>query len=310
MAFPGGRQAHRPRPLPRTRGTAARQLTGLVTGTTNAGRPILQTPLGTLTLDLRAALPAGSRLLLELPPGALQSQAATTAKVAFASAGALTHAWPALEETVRVLQDLGGAAAANALAPQTLPQPGPQLASGLLFFLAALGAGEFNAWLGGPAAQALKGAGRGALLSRLERDFGQMSRFAESAGSEWRLFLLPLYDGGQLDQLRLFLRHRDRGQRQGGGDGDADSTRFVLEVELSRLGDLQLDGLVRRRRFDLMLRTRGPLPDVMCRDIVEIFHNANETAGYRGNIGFQSSADWQFIPIPETTDAASPGLVV
>jgi hypothetical protein len=114
-----------------------------------------------------------------------------------------------------------------------------------------------------------------------------------------------LLDGDQVRQLRLFLRH---GQQDGDGDGDGEDeekTRFIVEVELSRLGDLQLDGLVREKRLDLILRSRVPLPEFMRRDIMQIFHDANEITGYRGSIGFQSSIDWKAMPI-EAPDADTP----
>src|SRR3546814_7287529 len=42
------------------------RLTGLVTAATSSGQPIVHTPLGTLTLDTRAVLPAGTSLALEI----------------------------------------------------------------------------------------------------------------------------------------------------------------------------------------------------------------------------------------------------
>ncbi|MFQ6018015.1 MAG: hypothetical protein ACE5KF_07445 [Kiloniellaceae bacterium] len=288
---------------------AAFQLPGRVTATTNGGQPVLQTPLGTMTLDVQAQLPAGSRIVLGLPAGALQQPASAATPDRRAAPKALARSWPALEEAVRVLQSLGGPAGTTAIAPPAIPQPGPKLASGLLFFLAALSGGQLSGWLGGQTAQALKDAGRAGLLARLGRDFGQLSRFTEPADGEWRLFPIPLFDGGRLDQLRLFLRRRHHGRGTAGGGEADEATRFVLEVELSRLGDLQLDGLVRDKRFDLILRTRRPLPEDMRHDITEIFRNANDATGYTGNIGFQASPDWHFIPIEEAAAAASHSIV-
>jgi hypothetical protein len=151
--------------------------------------------------------------------------------------------------------------------------------------------------------------GHGELVSRLGRDLAQIGRLSDAAGGDWRLVPFPLYDGSELHQLRLFLRHGGGGrQDQEGGDGE-EATRFVLEVSLSRLGDLQLDGLVRRKRFDLILRTRHGLSDAMRRDITEIFHSANEATGSKGSIAFQASADWSPMPVASAA-AAAHGLVV
>ncbi len=291
--------------------SGAYQFSGLVTATTHAGRPVLQTPLGTMTLEVQSPLPLGTRMTLELPIGALPQAGAGGGAESPVSLSTLAYRWPALEEALLTLQHQAGAVpgASEAAVPGAIPQPGPKLASTLLFFLSALGSGEIGRWLGGQAMQTLRNAGRHNLLTRLGQDFGQMSRLAESASGDWRLFFIPLWDGNQAHQIRLFVRHGPHDEHGQGDDPEDDSTRFVLEVELSRVGDLQLDGLVRGKRFDLILRTRAPMPETMRRDITQIFHDANEATGYKGNIGFQASGDWHLMPI-QGTDTAASNLVV
>lgn len=270
---------------------------------------MLQTPLGTLTLEVRTSLQPGSRILFELPAGAIPQVIPDGAGKPTTPLSTLAHSWPALEEALHALQQISGTGVA---APQTtdpIPQPGPKLASGLLFFLSALSGGEIKRWLGEPTMKALKSAGRDQLIARLGREFSQTSRLADSPAGDWRLLFIPLMDGEQLQQLRLFLRHGQEGHGQGTNDSEQESTRFLLEVELTSLGDLQLDGLVRDKQFDLIVRTRQPLSDVMRHDITRIFQDANDIAGYAGSIGFQASSVWNFIPI-EDGGAASPGLVV
>ncbi len=291
--------------------SGAYQFNGLVTATTHAGRPILQTPLGTMTLEVQSPLPLGTRMTLELPIGALLQSGAAGGAESPVSPSTLAYRGPALEEALLTLQTQAGAAPGAIEAPMlgAIPQPGPKLTSTLLFFLSALSSGEIDRWLGGQAMQTLRNAGRNNLLTRLGQDFKQMSRLAESAGGDWHLYFIPLWDDDQAHQIRLFVRHGPHDGHGQDDDPEDDSTRFVLEVELSRVGDLQLDGLVRGKRFDLILRTRTPMPETMRRDITQIFHDANEATGYRGNIGFQASGDWHLMPIQDTEAAAS-NLVV
>ena len=285
------------------------QFTGTVTAVTHAGQPVLQTPLGTLTLEIRAPLQTGSRITFELPGGALAPSGPGAAGLGPAALGTLAHSWPALEETLQVLREIAPGAAAATLR-DAIPHPGSRLASGLLFFLSALSGGDVTRWLSNQASQALKSAGRDSLLSRLGQDFGQLSRLADNQGGDWRLFFIPIHDGDQLRQLRLFLRHGWQDRDGGDAQDDEDQTRFVVEVEMSRLGDLQLDGLVREKRLDLILRSRAPLPDFMRRDIMQIFHETNEITGNRGNIGFQSSLEWKAMPIEAPEVSVDAGVVV
>ena len=292
-------------------------LAGTVTGPAKGSGLTVETPAGALVLDLETRLPAGSRLHLEL-------LIPTRDAPASAPAG-LVHRWPALEESLRVLGE--GMAPAQPETPplERIPRPGPRLTSGILFFLSALGAGDLSAWLGKTAAEALKARSRGDLIRQLGQDLTQLGRLSDAAGGDWRflpfplfdgqqvqqlrLLPFPLFDGQQVQQLRLFLR-RDRGrdEAENADDGGEAATRFVVEVELVRLGDMQLDGLVRAHRFDLILRTRTALPRAMRDDIAAIFRDANEIAGHRGRIAFQASSDWTFIPLD--VKAAAPGLIV
>ncbi len=285
---------------------AGQTIPGLVAGLTRAGEPVVDTALGTLVLGLKAPLPSGTRLLLELlSVSPLRSQ---TMAGGAARSAALAFGWPALDEALELLEKPGGTTAPSPTAAPRVPQPGPRLASTILYFLQALSGGDLRGWLGGQAAGALERAGRGDLLARLNLDLVQLGRLSETAGSEWRFLPIPLLDGTQVHQLRLFLRRRRTAR--GGGDaeeGDG-ATRFILDVELSRIGDMQLDGLVRDRRFDLILRTRHPLTDEMRRDIAEIFDDANGAAGHQGQISFQASGDWSFVPL-ESSGEAGAGLL-
>ena len=283
--------------------TAAGRTTGVVVGASAQGKPQLQTPLGLLALELRTTLPLGTAFDVELvaphrSPLTLGERPATIP---------LTQTWPALQDTLDLLR--AGALPAQAVdaslgtaAATHVPQPGPRLTSSLLFFLAALTGGDPGAWLQGllpqRAREALETQGRGDLLSRLVQDAGQLGRLGDLAGPDWRFIPVPLYDGQQLQQLRLFLRRRQK-RRDGGGERPGEATRFIVEVRLQRLGDLQLDGLVKAERFDLMLRTRRALSPVMRVRITEIFEAAKAAAGYRGNVGFQASDDWSPMPLAD-----------
>ena len=73
----------------------------------------------------------------------------------------------------------------------------------------------------------------------------------------------------------LTRQHRRDEDGEEGEEGEVEgATRFVVELELSRLGPLQLDGLVRQSRFDLIVRTTSPLAAEMRRDILGIFDDS------------------------------------
>jgi hypothetical protein len=287
------------------------RFTGRVSATTHAGYPVLQTPLGTMTLEVRTTLPVGTRMVLEAASSGLPLALAAEPPASLPRPANLAHGWPSLSEAIEILDQ--SAAPGSPTPSQTgefIPHPGPKLTASILFFLSALGKGDIGRWLGERALATLKRAGQDSLLQRIVQDFGQLARFTETPSGDWRVALIPLWDGQQVQPLRFFHR-RGRGH---GDHGDAEAgdeaTRFILDVELSRVGDMQFDGFVRTRQFDLILRTREPLSVPMREDISRIFHDANETAGYAGEIVFQASAEWHFMPFDGLVPASASPIMV
>ncbi|MPZ09970.1 MAG: hypothetical protein GEU89_07110 [Kiloniellaceae bacterium] len=273
------------------------RVTGLVTATTSSGQPILHTPLGTLTLDTRQVLPPGTSLALEITLPAAAGPAVPPG---------LAATWPSLENLGEALLHGLPAGQAEAVA-RALPQVGPRLASGVLFFLSALNQGNVAGWLS-KAGFAGAQSDRGELSERLGREFAGLSRSIETPAGEWRLVNLPLWSDQGLRELRFYFRHQDHGGRQG-EDGEK-ATRFVLELELKHHGALQLDGLVRARLFDLILRSRRPLPALVRGDLMALFEEANAIAGYNGRLVFQASSDWMDLLAARGATAPHEGLKV
>jgi hypothetical protein len=280
-----------------------------VSGQTPAGHPIVDSEAGRLVLAVKAPLPAGTVLLLEIAPqasayDALPPQAGTPQQALLR----LSQGWPALGAALAALAGSGDMAAAQALAAR-LPQVGPQLAAGLMTMLSQLASGEGSEWLGAAVRETLERVGKRDLADRLQGEMRQLSRLAaEPSGGDWRVLFLPLRYGDELHQLNIYIR----GRRKGGDTGELDTgTRFIVEVDMSRLGPLQLDGLVHGRRFDLMLRSCAPLSPAMRRDIEAIFDEARGVSGFAGTIGFQVAQSFPVQPLEQAKrKGAAAGVVV
>ena len=287
-------------------------VSGRVLPPDSGGGVLLRTPLGTLRLPLATPPPTGTLMTLE---GTLPARPGAALGGGTRLAGpALTRAWPALTEAMAAVQrpgvpaaqvDLAQAltAAGNPLA-QAIPRAGPTLGAGLLFLMTALKGGDLGRWLGAEPLRTLERAGRGDLAGRLKADFGQLSRLAQDAGGDWRLFALPVIGDGDVRPIRFFLRRHD-GDDERSPPERRPPGRFVVELTLSHLGDLQLDGLTRPQRLDAVLRSRAPLPEDIAREINRIFDAQSAAHGLYGELRFEASSNWQFI---EIADAEHTGL--
>ena len=265
-------------------------LRGTVAGSTPQGQPILATRQGMLALNVQASLPQGATVTAALtdPAAALKGAAPHPPEL-----GPLSERdWPAMRQLLTTLAGVDRAAAQSLLST-VMPQPNRKLGAALSFFLSAIRGGDARAWLGDEATSALDKAGRGDLLQQLEREFKSLQQQAgEPLPGDWRPYTLPLFDSNGPTPIRLHVRpiKGDDEDGPGKGKGGDKGSRFLLDLELSRLGPMQLDGLVQPNRFDLILRSHMPLAPEFRLDLIQIFADSVRAVGYTGGLSFQSGA--------------------
>jgi len=250
----------------------------------------LATPIGTLRLPVAGGPAIGSQIAFEMvmpPQGEVrnapeESPASPTAALPQRTLAAdPPKDWPALRDAIAALpqdSDVGTA---------LVPRPGAMLGPALLAFLSGLRAGGgAKAWLGATAVDALESTGRARLIERLGQEISTQASAASQVDSDgWQTMAVPILIGARIEEVRFHVHKR----RNGKNGGDAGS-RFVVEATLSALGPLQLDGLVRASRFDLIVRTARPLPETMRRDIETLFAKSLSETAYRGGVSFRGDA--------------------
>jgi len=273
-----------------------RMLTAVVAPNSNAGRPLLQTELGLVALDTAIELPAGSRVELQtvgaptLPPSLPPTDKPPAATP--------QTNWPALDEAMETLRQTDPAAAQQLT--QRLPEIGPRLGPTLIAMTAAIQSGNVRGWLGEGPSKALERAGRKDLLSSIKSDLGGMTSAASlpAAGGEWMSMMVPMMFGSEIERIRMTVRRPPDDEETADARED-EGTRFLVDVDMSRLGALQLDGLVKRKskRFDLIVRSQKPLGDELRREISAIFGRSLEGLNMVGGATFLQGTPF-VQPIP------------
>lgn len=282
----------------------------VVTSTPN-GRPLLGTPAGALALDAISALPRGSSVWLEIigsPTLSLTTTGNSGTPPIPCLDPAVAH-WPAFGAALELLKGSNPDAARHVM-DTALPRLDTGLTSQTLFFLRALGRGAMDDWLGKASAHALQAANP-ALHSQLAEEFRQMGHTAgENEANDWRVLSVPLSCGAEIEPVRLLIRRNGAKHKCGATSGS--STRFVVEMNLSQLGRIQFDGLVRRdgKQLDLVVRSDPPLPRILHQSIRALFTRSTETAGLAGEVGFQAAPP-EFINVAAEYAASSHnGMIV
>ncbi len=284
-------------------------IAAVVNGTTSTGQPQILTPAGAMVLNSAGSLPQGTAVTLTvagepvLPPPAAEGAPSPFSREGFMHA----RTWANLEETLQALGQVNPAAA-NTLANSIIPQPNAQLTNNILFFVAALRGGDIRGWMGNEPVRLLQRF-KPELLGRMRVDFRSLSRLAEEPRTgDWRTWLIPLHDGGQIQQIRLLTR-------KGGGNDESEEAgnmgiRFVVDVTLTRMGRMQLDGLAngQNKRLDLIVRTDAPLDKTVRNDIRRIFGNAAQVTGLTGSVGFQAAPP-EFIEVSAVPAGEAVGVI-
>jgi hypothetical protein len=260
---------------------------------TSGGQTMLETALGKFALSWPQGVPRpaeGARLALEVTLPQLAKSVAG-ADVPLKSGAALSRDWPSLKDAIKVLSEHDPGLAKRVL-EEGFPRPGPRLATQVLSFLSGERT-DARAMLGNEIAGALDRAGRTDLLQRLDADLKEMQRQANAPG-DWRAAYVPVWDGQNLSQMRLFSRRESKKDAKG-----RKVERFVVELDYSEFGAVQVDGLMTKPKLDLILRTHTAIPAEMRDEIEVVFLEGCSLAGLAGQIYFQAMAKFPVNPVEE-----------
>jgi hypothetical protein len=298
----------------------------VVSGSPN-GESIIKTPLGLIRITAETPLAEGS--VLELVLDSVQdadqlTPSATILPNQSQSATQLARSWPNLQSIFTLLlgsQNQDGVDIDSITLPTVLNTPlsaraednRNQILPGLMGFIASLRSNDFKSWLGKHNANWLEKHGFTDLLQGAEGEFRTLARqFTEPNIGGWQSLFFPTFIGGEIQQTRLFVK-RDKKDPDGNKRKKDDDTRFVVEMELSQLGAIQMDGFVRRREsavsFDLIIRSHDGLNKDMEQEITRIYTQTGELTGYQGNVIFQKVKEFPINPLEEITHSVSQGIV-
>lgn len=276
-------------------------LSGTVTAHPPNGQAVVQTQVATLSVPTHADLPVGTRLTLEVvgtPQPPLPAPATARPE------GLTALGWPALSDALDTLATTNQPQALEQLL-RAIPQPDGRLAATMVAFTGAVRGGSTRALVPDTAIRGLEKAGKKEVVGRLAAD---LEALTEDSGrpvgnGDWRAYTMPMLNGGTVEPVRLFVRKPsgDEAGRGGANGNKANDHRFILDFNLTQLGRLQLDGLVRRedKLFDLIIRSGAAIDAQMRRDILAIFTDASELVGTKGTVSFQAGGRWmEFPPAP------------
>ena len=284
------------------------QATGI---TTPSGNPIIQiqmpaqTNLTVATPTTQGALSTPQFFALNYPATNLPKgtqivlQPTTTPSP---SPQASQASWPVLEDAFELLLGQLTQTQGQSLL-NTIPRPasaGFQFTAAAMIFIAATRGGDIAGWMGNRADMMLRNIGDkdNNIASRLLRDIGTNAGRAAGADAppsiqnapEWRGHTLPLLFGMEITKMNLWTKPF--------GDDEANDNpetkkgmRFIVDLDLSRMGNVQLDGLIQpyAKRLDLALKTEQEFGTDTRTYIRGLWHRALNQIDMSGGLDFQTT---------------------
>jgi hypothetical protein len=277
------------------------------------GAVTIDSPLGYLRVPNAAGLKLGDQLSLRVNSvGNANSYSIAIANNAptptLTPLSSLAKEWQSLQQIVQLLTASEEVSFLKnlpqlSLAPRANMHSTQNFSSPLLAFISSLKGGDFRGWIGQDTIRKLEDKGYGTLLKKVEGEFQTLAKaFAEPLPGQWQSLFFPVAVATEVHQLRAFIKRDKKKDSENKPTGEED-TRFVLEMDLSQLGNLQMDGLVQRKpdslHFDLIVRSHEPLPDYLVQDIEDIYYNTSAVTHYNGRITFQSMYDFPIHPLED-----------
>lgn len=258
---------------------AAGNFVAVVVGTSANGSAIVNTGGTLLTLQGLSAPVASAVVLSAAAPKPPVTVPQTLANPT------LSAVLPGVAELIGAANATGGAAQAAMQA--IIPRLGPHMAANMIFFMRALRTGDLNDLLGKDARIAIERSGRANSVKRATADLEQIAR-ANDSGNEWSVYPIPLGVGGQrIEPIRLYVRQAEDDASGQKSDGKAKPTRFLIDLDLTKLGRIQLDGLARLPKLELLVRSEAPLDPSLQQPLKRLFADVTSARGIQGAMNFQ-----------------------
>lgn len=241
-----------------------------------------------------ADLAPGAQITL-MPQGAAPVITAATPVMPAPLSFTSPQPWPLLDEIAQALMQVSPQAAQAFTNVMPSPTNPAQIGPAALFFIAAANGGDLTQWLGERVTDILRRDGRSGLLSRLSGETSTSGRpSSEISPQDWRGVSIPLYWDETIHKLSLHYKHDypdEKDQKTGGRQA-----RFIFDLNLDHMGKVQLDGLFRDKKLDLIVRTQQAMSQAMQMQMRRAYINALEPTEIRGELSFQNKPE-QWVTI-------------
>jgi hypothetical protein len=167
-----------------------------------------------------------------------------------------------------------------------------------LLFLSALRTQSLDQYLGGANLISLmKSLDRTNLSKALNHDLSILTKLETMPlQNDWRASFFPFYHEQNIHKLPVFYKEWAEDARNEDEKKRKKMMRFLFDLKLSRMGDVQVDGFYQKERLDLILRTTQALSPAMQQQLKVSYAGSMERSQLHGEMSFQFKKE-QFVDL-------------
>lgn len=268
-------------------------LPAIVSGHGSNGEAIIRLDTASLYIKNAPTLPTGSTVyvtLEELPhainPATLPARDQDNVALALQNLlDDLTQIDPAL---------------ARQLVQTTMFQPTQGVPSPLLLFMNAFRQGGVSGWLGQDVTDSLSRAGKYTLFGKVVSEMKRAAQpVRDTMVGEWQSYPVPVYFNNHVYTINFYVHDnsaRDEDSGRISTTNRAGYIRFLIELNMTKLGPVQIDGLIHQRKLDILVRSASPLPSILQNDLKQSYIQSMQAIDYNGNLDFQTGRQhWLYM---------------
>ena len=284
--------------------------------TIELGKIVAQTPSGQTILSieerfliLNGALkhPIGTNLFLQFPLNPIEQNRAQSRNSNIPFALSAFPNWSNLEELLDKLNYSEKTSTQKEFLENIISKPGKNLTASLAYFISAVRTGKAANWTG-TLFNEQAFSNRGRFSEQLQDDFSFMQKASEPSDTGWRGFFLPLLDENHLSIIQFFLRNENNRKHQAKIKKDNDAVQFLLEVNLTTIGTMQIEGRIKNKELDLIIRTRKFLKGPLKQGIERVFVKTLSTSELVGKLTFRVHSKLPPLPIDKLNGYIRPSI--
>lgn len=192
--------------------------------------------------------------------------------------------WPVMDDLFQTFA--GTTPQAAQILGRIIPSPAnaANMGPAMMLFAAAMKSGDLQGWIGDRKLGMMQKLGKADLVSRLAGETSALTQNSDAPATEWKSLPIPMLWQNEVSKVMFHVRQEPRDDNDPNGEA---GTRFVFDLNLTRMGEVQLDGMVRGNRLDLIVRTKENISYPMQEAMKKAYADALVGTEIYGELGFQ-----------------------